>query len=133
MTVGEAERRRLFWMKVEKASSEECWPWRASLDRHGYGSFRRGPGKTVYAHRYAYMIVVGPIPEDLELDHLCRNQACVNPAHLEPVTHAENLRRFAIRRETCRKGLHKPIAGHRQCRECANKAQNERRRRDHLY
>lgn len=52
-----------------------------------------GPGKYGYAHRIAYELVVGPIPEGLTLDHLCRVRRCVNPEHLEPVTMGENLRR----------------------------------------
>lgn len=65
-----------------------CWEWQRNRDSRGYGRYR-GTG----AHRWVYQQLVGPIPADLELDHLCRNPPCVNPAHLEPVTHAENVRR----------------------------------------
>ena len=68
-----------------------CWVWVAAI-RGGYGGFRVGE-KLVSAHRYAYERWVGLIPEGLELDHLCRNPLCVNPFHLEPVTHCENVRR----------------------------------------
>lgn len=77
-------------------SSDECWLWTGSLDRHGYG---RGyyKGKTTrLMHRAMYDLVVGPIPPGLELDHLCRTPRCVNPAHLEPVTPEENARRAAM-------------------------------------
>lgn len=50
------------------------------------------------AHRVAYELWVGPIPEGMELDHRCKVRACINPAHLEPVTHAENMRRLGRRR-----------------------------------
>ena len=64
-----------------------CWVWQRAMTRGGYG-FRQGP-----AHRYVYERERGPIPDDLTLDHLCRNPGCVNPDHLEPVTSAENTRR----------------------------------------
>lgn len=71
-----------------------CWIWQLGFDRTGYGHVKR-EGKQYAAHRYAYLLFVGPIPEGHELDHLCRVRACVNPAHLQPVTHAENVRRGA--------------------------------------
>jgi len=71
-----------------------CWIWQRSKDRKGYGQIRVD-GRLTYAHRYMYERHVGTIPAGLELDHLCCVPACCNPAHLEPVTHAENVRRWA--------------------------------------
>jgi len=68
-----------------------CWLWTGFSD-HGYG--RIGLGNTyLYAHRASYELHVGPIPDGLVIDHLCRNTLCVNPDHLEPVTAGENMRR----------------------------------------
>jgi hypothetical protein len=79
------EREAAFWAKITK--SDGCWLWTAALTS-GYGAWgnRR-------AHRLVYEALVGPIPQGLQLDHLCRNRACVRPEHLEPVTQQVNLAR----------------------------------------
>ena len=87
---------RRFWAKVDMTSGPEyCWDWTASLARHGYGHFayRRGNGtkRNVKAHRFAYELEYGKVPEGLEVHHLCHNRLCVNPVHLKAVTHLENL------------------------------------------
>lgn len=80
-----------FWEKVDVRGPDECWIWQASRDGCGYGMFKSE--RSTRAHQWAYMSTVGPIPEGLVLDHLCRTPSCVNPAHLEPVTNQENLSR----------------------------------------
>lgn len=72
---------------------DSCWTWTAHLDRKGYGRFQERSYVSARAHRFSYEALVGPIPGDLTIDHLCSNKACVNPAHMEPVTNAENVRR----------------------------------------
>jgi hypothetical protein len=76
-----------------------CWEWTGSLMTDGYGQKCHG-GRYVAAHRLVYEALVGPVPEGLELDHLCGNPSCVNPDHLEPVTHQENMRRGRNRYES---------------------------------
>jgi hypothetical protein len=70
-----------------------CWVYRGGLTPKGYSIIRLDSQRTAISHRVAYEQLIGPIPEGLELDHLCRNRACWNPWHLDPVTHAVNVRR----------------------------------------
>lgn len=82
-----------FWMKVSGGDVNTCWEWLGGVAGNGYGKYGLSQGVTPIAHRYAYEHLVSEIPDDLQLDHLCRNRLCVNPWHLEPVTGKVNLHR----------------------------------------
>ena len=114
-----------FWAKVRKSEDlNGCWEWIAYKVGGGYGKFGAG-GRMLYAHRWAYEHLVGPISPELECDHLCRNPGCVNPAHIELVTHKENVLRGTApsaqkaRQTTCKNG-HPLVArwGQRGCPLC---------------
>lgn len=128
-----------FWAKVSPEPNSGCWLWAGSGNQIGYGRMRF-EGRTQVVHRIAYKALVGPLPEhpEVDLDHLCRVRCCCNPDHVEPVTHAENIRRgqtgIVNRSKThCRSGHEYTEAntyvyqatGERQCRTC----QRERSRR----
>ena len=123
-----------FWERVWDHIEPEpdprgCWNWTGQRGNgYGYASFRRHP---YLVHRITYQLLVGPIPEGLTIDHLCRNRACCNPDHLEPVTRGENvLRGEGISAENARKTHCKhghafteentriTPQGHRECRAC---------------
>lgn len=92
--VGHATRRSAeerFWEKVNALGC--CWEWDGARKAAGYGNFAPIRTKTVLAHRWAWELLVGPIPDGMELDHRCKNPCCVCPDHLEVVTRQENLRR----------------------------------------
>lgn len=133
-----------FWAYTEK--TEDCWIWHGTRDGNGYGQLTMKDGpyrrKMVGAHRLSYEINVGPIPEGLVLDHLCRNPGCVNPEHLEPVTFQENIRRGkrpVIRRPRkthCKRGheftpenTYITKQGHQRCRACKRLHERQRRQR----
>lgn len=113
-----------------------CWIWVACLDVKGYGRVSVG-GRMKLAHRVSYALHIGPIPEGLTLDHLCRVPRCVNPAHLEPVTHAENMHRGERARKThCKKGrpfdeanTYFGVGDRRECRACHRDSSARRRGR----
>lgn len=120
-----------FWSKVEKIPFDSCWHWTGTLSG-GYGLMQSGNGGSVRsAHRISYELHKGPIPDQLQIDHLCRVRHCVNPDHLEAVTRRENfLRGFAPTAVAHRTGLckrgHSLVEGnvyHKangavQCRRC---------------
>lgn len=121
-----------FWMKVSPAPSDACWTWHGAINSQGYGNVGRFR-KTYLAHRVAYELTWGPVPQGKDLDHLCRNRRCVNPAHLEAVTFLANMRRrYAEKpdeRDThCIRGhelttentLVLSTTGQRKCRTCTS-------------
>lgn len=119
-----------FWSRVDKSAPNGCWVWTAGKISAGYGTISFG-GRDRRTHCVAWEFQHGPVPDGLELDHLCRNRACCNPAHLEPVTHRENLRRgptlsgINAAKTHCIRGhklsgsnLFVNKKGHRVCRAC---------------
>jgi hypothetical protein len=119
-----------FWSKVD--ASGDCWTWTAGISSTGYGVYRPIPERIVGAHRYAIEDLVGLIPDGLQVDHLCRNRACVNPDHLQVVDSRTNTLRGNsasarhARKTHCPKGhLYDDENtyvwvgdGHRRCRRC---------------
>lgn len=127
-----------FFSRVRLAG--ECWEF-TSLMRDGYGRFWFN-GRSVRAHRWLYERMVTELPPELQLDHLCRNRACVNPWHLEPVTARVNTIRGDTapgrnaRKTACLEGhpyeganLHVTPSGRRVCRACHRRRAAESRRR----
>ena len=147
-TFGDARLPDRFWQKIE-VSDLGCWVWTATRT-YGYGKFRlSNPRRLANAHRIAYEALVGPIPEGLDLNHLCRNRACCKPAHLEPVP-----RRLAELRGDTLPGANLKVtncpAGHpydtenlivrtrgeytsRECRACRRQADRARAPRPSYY
>ena len=81
-----------FWNNIQIGKANECWTWTGYLNLDGYGRYNFG-GKRVLVHRLAYELEIGTIPDGLCIDHLCRNRACCNPKHMEPVDNITNILR----------------------------------------
>lgn len=142
-----------FWSRVDKSGGPDaCWPWLGAKNQKGYGR-RNFRGVVTLAHRAAYVISKGEVPDGFTIDHLCRNRACQNPAHLEAVPHRINLLRGNTIIARAASATHCPQGhpydeantklardGHRSCRACDNARAfeayvpraNPRRRRPHL-
>lgn len=126
-----------FWEKVRKGDG--CWEWLgARCEPGGYGRIRLD-GAQLLAHRVAYEINVGAIPDDLTIDHLCGNRWCVNPEHLEPVERGENSRRYASALTHCKHGheftpentrtYQRGGRSRRACRACGRRRYYEQKER----
>ena len=138
-----------FWAKVNqhgpipefRPDLGRCWIWKAARAGGGtgqYGRFYDGH-RDVSAHRWAWEHFKGPIPEGLAIDHLCQVKLCVNPAHLEPVTQAENVRRYSRAIKKCvhghaytKENTYIRPQGRRKCRECNRRRNREYSRRRRL-
>lgn len=137
-----------FWEQVDKNGPVPtnrpdlgpCWVWTGKLNKKSHYA-QLNTEREKYAHRVSYELLIGPIPDGLELDHLCQNRACVNPAHLEPVTRQVNFLRgnhpnaIAIRTGFCKRGhprtpenLRTNKDGCKVCRACDREKQRERYR-----
>ena len=120
--------------KVIKAEGDACWGWSAGHFPTGYGKISSpfDPQAHLPAHRMVYELLIGPVADDLVIDHLCRNRGCVNPAHMEPVTERENILRgeapsaVNARKTHCLNGhefspenIYPSKDGSRKCRICS--------------
>ena len=132
-----------FWAKV--IVTDECWGWRGAPSDAGYATIHLRGSLTGFkvAHRWLWEQLYGPLPDCLELDHLCRNRICTNPDHLEPVTHLENVRRGVtgevararqLVKTHCPQGhaydeinAHFSKDGRRYCRACSRESMRQKR------
>ncbi len=135
----------VFVAKINEHGPNGCWTWNGCVGDHGYSRINSRFYWATYAHRAAYMLFVGPIPKGLLIDHLCRNRACCNPDHLEPVTQRENTRRSPLMGQSfkvqslkshCVNGhprtednIYRDSRGCGQCRTCRKNRQQEARQR----
>lgn len=143
------------WRRIEKRSAEECWPWGGATNTHKnrrggpYGIIGSGGkrGGVMYVHRVVHESEIGPIPDGFQVDHLCGNPLCCNPAHLEAVPPGTNNARSAsptsenIKKTHCpREHEYSPEnTGYRRgttwryCRTCAREAQRAKREQGISY
>lgn len=115
-----------------------CWPWTAATNVNGYGWFRLD-GESVLAHRLAWEMYNGPIPDRMTIDHLCFLRTCCRVAHMEVVTRGENSRRGSVRFgemgrggpesgcDMCKRPIPEDRAGRKRCSAICDKIANSRR------
>ena len=131
--------------RVDAGHTSPCWLWQLATNAKGYARSRlpsrfNPAGRALFIHRVSYERAIGPIPDGLVIDHLCRNRSCLNPAHLEPVTPLENQRRGRRNQHSgithCKWGheltaenVYLCVAGKRQCVICTFKRTRESRAR----
>lgn len=127
---------RKYTAEEDRGHTSPCWIWQRCLKADGYAVAKFPGYKMVRVSRAAYEAFVGPIPDGLEIDHLCQVRSCCNPDHLEPVTHAENMARQVALRTTCRRGhpfeddnLYIFPNGDRACRVLRERARPPRARK----
>lgn len=127
-----------FWSKV-LVCENGCWKWTSCIDAYGYAQVWMA-GKARRAHRVAYLALIGLVPEGRILDHLCNKKSCVNPFHLKPTTHRENILRGSglaaqnVRKTHCPRGhplsganlYRNPTTGYRCCRKCVSEQHRTR-------
>ncbi len=127
---------RCFWALIHRLGPDDCWLWHGGVTKaansQDYGIWHiDGTTKHLRPHRVAYTLLIGPIPDGLDIDHVhgkCTSSLCCNPAHLEPVTTGENVRRYYLSRTHCKRGH--PITQHgHSCRPCNNERLRLKRQR----
>lgn len=128
-----------FWRNVDKRGPDECWPWLGSVHHSGYGVIQVG-GVQRQAHRIAYELTFGAIPDGLTIDHVrsrgCVRRDCMNPSHLEPVTGRVNSQRRSEAITHCPQGHPYDVKntriyhGRRYCRACSRERNRRRRTRE---
>lgn len=135
-----------FWAKVDKDAPNGCWQWMKPSNQ-GYADFRFNHHR-ILVHRFAYELLIGEIPKGFELDHLCRNILCVNPDHLEAVTHRDNIRRgnlhnigsYQRQKTHCPHGhpynnqnTYRRADGYRRCRICRLLSDRKQRQKRDIH
>ena len=128
------EQEERFWSQVDRRFDDQCWNWLTYKDDENYGYFFYN-GMKRRAHRIAYTLIRGVIPDGLTIDHICMNRSCCNPAHMDAITIRENILRSEttlaganIRKTHCSRGhlLPEPDKmGYRRCSQCARRRAKE--------